>query len=50
VRRRHSAAAKLPPTRSVLQEQRWNNQGQAVQEKRSEKKKLTYYLELKTSQ
>jgi len=33
---------------SVLQEQRWNNQGQAVQViEVGQKMKLTYYLELK---
>ena len=38
--------------RSVLQEQRWNNQGQAVQVYEGERKreKLTYYLELKKTQ
>jgi hypothetical protein len=36
---------------SVLQEQRWNNQGQAVQVLMwSEKKKPTSYLELKKTQ
>ena len=42
----------ISDSRSVLQEQRWNNQGQAVQVYEGERKreKLTYYLELKKTQ
>ncbi len=46
-----AAQLAISDSRSVLQEQRWNNQGQAVQVlKWSEKKKPTSYLELKKNQ
>ena len=47
-----AAQLAISDSRSVLQEQRWNNQGQAVQVYEGERKreKLTYYLELKKTQ
>ena len=47
-----AAQLAISDSRSVLQEQRWNNQGQGVQVYEGERKreKLTYYLELKKIQ